>query len=227
VPPLPAQPNVLALKHMFTIGADIDVATKFHFTYTGGPPTDADCVAIATAMMGAAVIHLVPILGTDNALTGISVTDLTTPTSGYGEYLLSTGGSRGGAPLPAGACVLQNLPIARRYRGGKPRLYWPFGIASDLTSPQLWSPTAMTDFETAISAYLVSVGTTTVGTTVFAHFVSISNYEGFTAVTNPITGRTRDVPKVRPVAIAPDPILATNVINPRVGSQRRRNLHST
>jgi len=32
---------------------------------------------------------------------------------------------------------------------------------------------------------------------------------------------------VRPVAIAPDPILATNVINPRVGSQRRRNLHST
>ncbi|MGH9123011.1 MAG: hypothetical protein ACRDYC_13890, partial [Acidimicrobiales bacterium] len=57
---------------------------------------------------------------------------------------------------------------------------------------------------------------------------SISYYKGFTSVLNPVTGRTRDVPKVRAGADLPVPIdtVTALIVNPKPGSQRRRQLHS-
>jgi hypothetical protein len=53
--------------------------------------------------------------------------------------------------------------------------------------------------------------------------VSVSYYEGFTSVTNPITGRTKDVSKLRTGGPVVDVVSAIIVANgPK--SQRRRNL---
>lgn len=224
MPALPNYPNVLKLRTLFQVGADSGVSTTLHFTYSGTAPANAICDDIAGTWLGSAATNMAPAMETGNALLGATVTDLTTPTSGFGESLATTAGTRGSSPLPAGACVLVNQPFARRYRGGKSRTYWPFGEGGDLVTAQDWNPTAVVDFTDAIQLTLDSVLGVAFGGTTIVSLCSISYYHGFTPVTNPITGRTRDVPTVRSVAIAPD-VISTFSINPKVASQRRRNLH--
>lgn len=226
MPPLPDYPGVLRIETFFQVGADLNVRSRMHFMYTGTPPSNAVCTTIAGLINGYGVTDLVPLLANENALAGVAVTDLTTPTSGVGEFLAINAGTRGaGDPLAAEVCALHNLTISRRYRGGKPRIYWPIGIGSDLNSPSAWKGASITAFEVGLNDYIISIIGTSSSGTVFGPFVSISYYDGFTSVLNPITGRTRDVPKVRSVAIAPDPI-TTLAINPKPGSQRRRQQHS-
>jgi hypothetical protein len=224
MPALPDYPNVLKVVHRFQSGADADVACSWHFGYTGTAPSNSTCDAIAAAVLAGAVTNFLPVMSDDVQLTGVTVQDLTSATAGAGESLGAHTGTRSGGPLPAAACVLINQPIARRYRGGKPRTYWPFGAAGDVASTQDWVSGSLTDFTAAIQLQLdVILAIVESGTTI-SDWVSISYYEGFTAVLNPITGRTRDVPKVRTAAIAPD-VINTFLVNPKVASQRRRNLH--
>ena len=225
MPALPVHPGVLKIRTLFSVGADASVGTTVYFTYTGTAPTDATCVTLAGDIYAAAVTHLVPVLGDENYLTGVDVTDLSSPTSGFGTHAASTVGTRGGAPLPANAAVLLNMPIARRYRGGKPRGYWPLGVYSDLDSPQLWSSGALSDFNAALSGYFNEVVALSVSGCALQALVSISNYEGFVSSQNPITHRWKNIPTPRAVAIAPDVVL-TFYVNTKVGSQRRRLLHS-
>jgi hypothetical protein len=160
-----------------------------------------------------------------NAFAGIRVVDLTTPTSGFGEYLHHATGSRGANELGAGTACLVNMPIHRRYRGGKPRSYWPFGVQTDLQTAQTWTTAFQAAVAGGLETYLAALEGLTVGTTVLGVLVSISYYAGFTIRPSPpIAGvRARNVSTPRSVAITPDPILA---INPsiKVSSQRRRNL---
>jgi hypothetical protein len=221
VPALPDYPNVLKVRTLFTIGSDTDVSTTLHFLYSGTAPTDAVCSTIAGDLQGFSVSALQAVLGNENTLDGVTVQDLTSATAGYGEDLTVTDGTETGAPLPAATCVLASAAIARRYRGGKPRNYWPLGTSTDLLNPSAWVGASVTAFDVAIAAYINDiVGWTVSGTTVGA-WVSISYYEGFTSILNPVTGRTRDVPKVRAAAITPDTVLSM-AISPRPATQRRR-----
>lgn len=224
MPALPDYPNVLKIETQFSVGADALVQSRMHFAYTGTAPTSATCATIATDIYGEAVTDLLPLLAEENDLTGVTVTDLTTPSSGFGEHIASNAGTRGSFPLPAEVAVLMNIAIGRRYRGGKPRVYWPFGINTDVLTPSAWSTAALADFLSGIATYIDFIIALSVSGTAFGSLVNISYYEGFTSVTNPITGRTRDVPKVRSVAIAPDVFTGIS-INPKPGSQRRRQLH--
>ena len=226
MPPLCPYPNVLKVRTRFTVASDIDVGTTVHFTYTGPAPTDAQMTTLATAIYGAAVTHLVPVLGSDRHLSGVQVTDLTSPTSGYGEHIADTDGSRAGTPLPAQTCALLNVSIARRYRGGKPRGYWPFGTSLDLpTSGGAWGSTALSDFNTAIGDYLNAIVALPAGAATIVAFCSISYYEGFTTPPVPPGHRAKNPPTPRAVAIAPD-VALTFSINPKPATQRRRQLYS-
>jgi len=223
MPALPDYPGVLKIRTLFAMTADIDIGTALHFTYTGTAPTDATCNTIANDCEALGVTDLVPMLDANTSLTGVEVTDLSSPTAGHGLNATHTGGSRGGNFLPAAACVLQSMKIARRYRGGKPRAYWPFGVAQDLNDQQKWLSASIAQFTTALTNYIAGIEALSVSGTILGNQVSISYYSGFTTVLNPVTGRTRDVPKVRPAAITPDAIVSWEV-NPNVASQRRRNL---
>lgn len=221
MPALPDYPNVLKVRTLFTIGSDTDVSVTQHFLYSGTAPTDVVCSSLANDFRVVAATELPPVLSNENTLNGVTVQDLTSATAGYGESLTVTDGSETGAPLPAATCVLASAAIARRYRGGKPRNYWPLGTATDLLNPSAWVGASVTAFDVAIANYINGiVGESDSGTTIGA-WVSISYYEGFTSILNPVTGRTRDVPKVRLVAIAPDEILSM-AISPRPATQRRR-----
>jgi hypothetical protein len=223
MPALPPYPNVVKVEHLFEVGGDLDALVRWHVAYTGGPPTNADCVALATSIYASLTARLVGFLNTDSDFLGVRVTDLSSSTAGSGEHLFTTTGTRGGESLPANVAVLMSMPIARRYRGGKPRSYWPFFDAGDLLTRQTWEAASVAALTASMALYISDIAIKTSGTTALGGLVSVSYYEGFTSVLNPITGRTRDVPKVRSAAIAPDPILSFS-ISDEISSQRRRDL---
>jgi hypothetical protein len=227
MPALVDQPNVLKAEFLFHVGGDLDVSTRLYFKYSGTAPTDAVCTTIAGAMHAAWDNAWLGHLSNESSIEGVQITDLTSPVSGFGEELSHVLGTASGPPVAGGTALLQNFNIARRYRGGKPRAYWPILIAADLLTPQEWDPsvlaTATSEWATSFNG--VIIGSSYSGTTIVEQ-VNVSYYEGFTLVTNPITGRGRNVNKPRTVAIAPDAITGF-VLNGKPASQRRRNLHSS
>lgn len=225
MPSPPDHPGVLAIRHFFEVGSDTNVACRLHYTYSGTAPADAACVTIATDVLTSMHTNLLPVMNQDNSIASVSVTDLTSPSSGFGQHFAAANGAVTSQPLPPAACVLLNVRIGRRYRGGKCRTYWPLGSAADLATTLEWAGASVTAFEAAIAQVIddtiaISTAGTTIGT-----LVNISNYSGFSTVGPDLEGRFRYPPKVRAVAIAPDPFTGI-AVNPKVASQRRRNLQS-
>jgi hypothetical protein len=221
MPQLPNQPQVLRYDAVWSIGTDTDIKTRLFFTYSGPAPTSAVADSFAQTAAQEAAIQAPQYMPSTHLFDRVDVQDLTSPTSASGTYAQQAAGIRTGTQLGAGACVLVNHAIARRYRGGKPRSYWPFGVGEDLASPQTWSSAFLTQVRAFINAYAGAIEGSSSGGTAISQWVNVSYYEGFTSVVNPVTGRTRDVPKVRATAIPPDQITGFTV-NTRVGSQRRR-----
>lgn len=221
MPPLPDHANVLRVKFGWQFNDGATPSSSLHFLYAGPAPSDAECASISGVIIASAVTNLVPVLGTDKDLASVLVQDLSSPTAGVGETAELTTGTASGGELPASVCALMNLVISRRYRGGKPRVYWPFGTASNLDTDGLWDTGPLAGFQEAVQLLVDDVFAISGGGFSISNLVSVSNYAGFTPVTNPITGRTRDVPTVRSAAIAPD-IAGSFSFNKVPGSQRRR-----
>jgi hypothetical protein len=120
----------------------------------------------------------------------------------------------------ASAALLWNFVVNRRYRGGKPRQYWPFGGAQDTTGLNQWAPAFLTAVNSALVAYQNGLlGLTWTGGNVTG-LVSISYYKGFTVITDPSTGRAENKPTPRSSPVV-DTITGWHA-NPGVATQRRR-----
>jgi hypothetical protein len=223
VPPLPAAAAVLRCSLQFTVGTDANVFTRFHVQYSGGAPTNAEAATFAAAIATAFGSDLKSLMSDSLELTTVYVEDLTSDTAATGEDAPATDGTRSGTALPAATCLVAAYNVGRRYRGGHPRGYWPFGVAADLQTEQTWTAAFTTACGTGFGSFFTAIdaaGWSGAGT--LTH-VNVSYYSGFTAVTNPITGRTRDVPKYRVGGPVIDDIVT---VTPRteLGSQRRRNI---
>lgn len=221
MPALPPAPKTLRVTLKWHLGEDLTAINRFFLRYTGGPPSAADCVTLATAVHVSAVTNLIPLLQTASKLEEVDVQDLDTLSGAFGTHIAEVAGTRAGE-LPADAAVLMNMHLPRRYRGGKPRTYWPFGVAGDLADPQTWSAGALAAFQTGIFAFFGAVAAMTAGTTVTTGWRNVSYYQSFTLVVNPITGRGKNVSKPRLAPVIDEVITAT--INTHVASQRRRTL---
>lgn len=223
MPALPDVPNMLKIEHLMSVGNDGSAMVRWFVAYTGTAPSDSVCNSIAGACAAAWATDLAPLANTDVILNEITVTDLTSPTSGRGVWSGSHAGTRSTTTLPGATAVLINMPIARRYRGGKPRSYWPFLGGTDLLTAQQWESSAVTAVEGGLESYLTAVYASGSGGTTVSTLSNVSYYSGFTAVVNPITGRTKDVPKLRTGGPVVDAIISL-VCNPKPASQRRRSL---
>jgi hypothetical protein len=151
----------------------------------------------------------------------VRVTDLASDTGGDGSFAANVAGSRSGGPLPASTAAVMAYTIDRRYRGGKPRGFLPWGTDTDIADPQTWNSSFLTSALAQWQGMFGIInGASSGGTTLTAH-VAVSRYMGFTVVTSPTTGRARNVPKPR------IPPVVYNVISTsasaHIGSQRRRN----
>ena len=221
MPPLPSVPNVIHCSLGFTDGSDTAVLATQFFRYSGGPPTSTDLNALSADVFNAAR-DFVPFLDSTSALTGVRLTDLSAVTAAQGEFASAAPGTRGGDVLPGATCVLVRYVINRRYRGGKPRNYFPFFTTDDLATRQLWEAGPLGLLGTAVGTYFSTVIGSSSGSTDITDHVNVSYYDGFTVETNPSTGRARNVPKRRTTPVVDTIVSYSVAANP--ASQRRRNV---
>lgn len=194
--------------------------TRHYIQYTGTAPTNSQLVTFNGAVASALSSDVKSLWEADAECFQIETIDLTSPTAATATTAETIQGTRSSPYVAAGSCMVTSYEIGRRYRGGHPRGYWPPGVGSDLTNPNNWSTTYTGLCVTGYNAYfaaLIAAGWSGAGT--LTH-VNVSYYEGFTVITNPITGRARNVPTLRvtPVVDA----ITSLIVRSTVGSQRRR-----
>jgi hypothetical protein len=90
-----------------------------------------------------------------------------------------------------------------------------------MTSDGKWSASSLQTFHDSVSLFFNDVVAINWGTQEGLVHVNVSYYEGFTVVIDPITGRARNVPKLRSSGPLVDGVVGI-VINPELGTQRRR-----
>jgi hypothetical protein len=223
MPALPPVPGVLKVSLVWAVGDDPIAYNNLHWSYSGGPPSNADCATIAGNVRSAVVADLIPQTRIQSAILFTRVTDLTSPSAGVGESHGGVAGGLTGPSLPNDVCVLVNASISRRYRGGKPRCYWPGGNSTYVDTTGKWIPADVTTMNTAWNAFITAVNGMVVSTTTLGTSVNVSYYSGFTNVPYGLPTRYRRVPTLRAGGPHVDIINAWSV-NPVPGNQRRRNI---
>jgi len=223
--PLPTVPNVVQAKAFYSVGSDLSALNRVFIQYTGTPPNSAACAAMASSLYTDWAAEVPPYMHTDNALTGIEITDLSSTSGGSGTHTHTTAGTLNGNPLPAGNCMLASLSIPRRYRGGKPRTYFPVGDGNQINNPQQWKSTFVTNFQASLAALITDIAAIASGGCTLTTLCNISYYSGFTSVQDPVTHRWRNIPTKRatPLVDTASAWTAETV----VASQRRRNGRSS
>jgi hypothetical protein len=220
MPALPNVPKVIRVIYEQSLGADFAAINHEYWQYPG---------VLSPADLAAWLIDVGNFWGTDlsgefspaQSLTAIHAIDLTTPTSPDVTHIVTHIGTRAGGGLPAQVCALENLLIGRRYRGGKPRIYWPFGTETDVQTVDTWFPASVTSFNNALAAFRAGIkaaAPAAMGTPVM---VNVSYYAGFTNFVG-VTGRSRPRSTVRAVPLVD--IVSDTSINGHLATQRRRTL---
>jgi hypothetical protein len=219
MPALPDVPENVRVDLYYTIGEDLAAKNRFFLFYVGSAPTVAQLNTYAADISATWGADIAPSCTGDRKLTKVVVTDLTSSTAAVGEWVGSIAGTDLGQELPASMCVLSSLVIARRYRGGHPRIYWPMGAQPDMQDSQTWKSSSVTTFTTAINNFMMNVKAFVWPGGVSLDLNNVSYYEGFTVHTG-TTGRARNVSTVR-LAPVTDVVLSLDV---RLGiaSQRKR-----
>lgn len=224
MPALPAAPLTIRVQVKHTLSSDVDVIGRQYFAYTGTPPTAAQLVTMATTLFTNWGTVFAGYLPTTAAITEVIIEDLNTLSGATGLFAGSTAGTLTGVELPAGAAFLMNYQIARRYRGGKPRNYFPFGSSAEVNDSQTWKSTFVANVVSQFGTWISDVKAAAWAGSTITNQVNVSYYSGFASVQNPVTKRWKNIatPRVAPVI----DVITGYTGNPKFASQRRRNLHS-
>jgi len=226
VPALPAAPNVIRIELGFAIYTTHGATSRFYMQYTGGPPSDGNLNTLASdvSTAWASTMAAAQYVGVD--LIEITCTDLSTPTSAIGTWSGSVAGTLSGTPLPVEICGNLHSVIARRYRGGRPKLFIPMGITASLAGDETsWSTAFISDVNGYWAAFKTALfALTGIGCTLTEH-VNVSYYEGFASVQNPVTKRWRNIPTPRTGDAVIDTITATT-LQTLISQQRRRRVEA-
>lgn len=220
---LPDASGVIRVDCKLFIGIDANCLTRFFIHYDGSAPSASDLTTLAGAIRTAFNTNLKALVFSSNQLTQVTCTDLTTVSGAVGVDSTAVTGTRAGSALPASASTVVSYKISRRFRGGHARGYWPFGVAGDMSGEQNWGSTFTSSVKTGIDAFFTAVlAAGWSGAGAVTH-VNVSYYHGSHVVTNPATGRARNVPDLRATPLVGQ-VIARNVVA-GIGSQRRR-LHA-
>lgn len=222
-PPLPASP-CLRVKLDYTFTASQLGGSRFYLSYAGAAPTAGNCVTLAGDIADAWNTNLAPLAGTNAALTRVDVLDIASLTGASGEWNGSHPGTRSGANLPLQVSMNVEFGIARRYRGGKPRMFLPPGVTGDMVDDGHWDSSFQTAAQAGVAAFFTAVEALSVGAVGALGHVNLSYYQGFKNITNS-SGRERAVPTYRDSALL-DPI-TQYIAKATMGSQKRRRAAST
>lgn len=205
----------------FSYGSTTNVITRMFWQYTGTAPTNAQLNTFCSAVATPYGTNLKPLASTEVTLGTVTAVDLSTTSSAQGSAALNVIGTRVGTSLSAQVAAVVSYEVARRYRGGHPRGYWPLGVVTDLaTNARNWQAAFVSSLQTDIDAFrtaMIAAGWTGAGT---ISQVNVSYYHSFTVVVNPVTGRAKNKPTLRGTPVI-DQVTST-LARTAIGTQRRR-----
>jgi hypothetical protein len=162
----------------------------------------------------------------DWVLNEVDVLDLSTTSGSSGITAASHAGTNTGSVLSANTAVNCEYDIARRYRGGKPRMYLPGPVQESLQTPSKWLDVFVGDVNTGVSAFFTALEALSIGSMGTLDHVNISFYHGVYTTTPPWRGPGfKYPPKYRDVALV-DPVEGYSCKS-EVSSQRRRRAATT
>jgi hypothetical protein len=223
-PPLP-ETNCVRVRLDYTIAEGTEAGSRFYVSYNGSAPSSATLNTLASDIATAWNANIAAVVGELSTLTEIDILDISTLTGASGSWTGSHAGTMSGDNLPIQCASNVEYDIARRYRGGKPRMFIPPPDISAMVGENKWSAGHVANLNTAVSGFMAAIAALSPGSMgVLAH-VNVSYYQGFTNVTNS-SGRTRAAPKYRTPTALVEPVTGY-AAKATIGSQRRRRLSTT
>lgn len=221
--PLPESPCVrVRLDYRQTDG--FDAGSRFYLSYAGAAPTAGNCITLAGDVEAAWLTNLAPLIPVDFSLVEVDVLDIASESGASGQWTGDEAGTRSGVAFPAQVATNVEYDIARRYRGGKPRMFLPPGNQEDGLDAGHWSTTFIDDVNAGVAAFFTELAGLSIGAMGALAHVSLSYYKGFENITNS-SGRERAVPTYRAAALVD--LVNNYSCKGQMGSQRRRRAATT
>lgn len=201
-----------------------DWGTRFYLSYTGSAPSGANCTTLATDVAAAYSTDLAALAHSTVLLKEVDVLDIATRSGLSGQWTGSTPGTNSGTVLPIQTALNVEYGIARRYRGGKPRGFWPFGSYADLADQSHWTSAFLTAADSAFPAFFSALEALDIGSMGTLAHINLAYYHLFTNVANS-SGREHAVPTYK--ATATSDVITGYFPKSLMGSQRRRRSATT
>jgi hypothetical protein len=199
-------------------------SSRFFLSYAGAAPSAATLDTLASDVSAAWGTHIAPNVGSVWTLAGVDIVDITTESGAFGTWGGSIAGGAGGTQLPSQVAVNVEFNLQVRYRGGKPRIFFPAPETSDQQDSANWSNTFVTGMGSAVTAFFAEIEALSLGSIGALAHVDISYYQGFKNVTNS-SGRTRAVPQYRDTALVRG--ISGYAVKKLMSSQKRRRASTT
>jgi hypothetical protein len=219
VPALPAVAHVIRIDYDFAYASNPHARCREFWFYTGTGATSTELATLAGSIGTQWGAIMKDHFNAEVTLETITITDLSSSTSPVGVGAIGIAGTRAGGAQPADVAVLESLHVARRYRGGHPRIYWPAFDNSDVLDALHWLAASVTEFTADLAEWRAAWDAlipADLGTIVP---VAISYYQGFTVHTG-TTGRARNVSTVRATPILDN--VNSRTVQQGIATQRRR-----
>ena len=217
MPQLPPAQNCFRVRFQHTIG--VDTNTGWHLFFRADKPgSQANLQNVADTASANWLQQIAPLTAVDTTLTEVIAMDLSDPAGAIGANTSSHVGTRAGGFLPASACVLYNMSISRRYRGGKPRAYLPAGVQPDLSNAQTWAAALVNAVNSGMNSLITNIETAIKTWSGTADLVNISYYHSVLITTPPnppvYQEQVRQSPQID--------VIVARAASSTVSSQRRR-----
>jgi hypothetical protein len=225
LPPLP-ESNVVRVEMIQEPPNANQAGSRFFLGYTGSAPSSANCVTLAGDVESAWVTNLAPLVPSNWSLNKVDVLDISTRLGAFGESVVTHDGTRAGAEVPQQVATGIEYKVAVRYRGGKPRIYQPPGLAADVVNDVSWAGAFVTDYNAGIAAFFAELAGLSIGAMGVLSHVVVSYYHGFSVSINPVTGRSRNIPTYRTPNALVWPVTGYDTKS-LLSSQKRRRTSTT
>lgn len=203
------------------------MGSRFYLNFEGTRPDGPACTTFAGAVATAVNTHLVGLWAVNFTLDEVDVLDITDAMGRSGQWTGSYPGSRTGSTLTDNCATNVEFGVGERYRGGKPRIYLPPGVSTDLATVSTYNSTFTGLVDTDVPLFFTEVtGAPWTGASGLTH-VNLSYYKGYNTATPPWRGPGyKYPPKYRSPNAISFPITGY-FCKSVIGSQRRRRTSTT
>lgn len=181
-------------------------ANVFHVRGAAGPISAADAASLATNLRTAWDTNLKALLPSNGALTGVSVVDLSSAYGNAGADTTTVAGTKTTAgAMSASIATCVSFKIARRYRGGHPRMYLTGNLTTETNNAITWTNAWITAVSTAMANWRTAINALTLTSTGALYLCSLSYYADSVLRTTPLANDITDI-----------------AVHTRIDTQRRR-----